>query len=114
MQLNEIIEKLALTVLTDKRDFSSGFVQSGYCSDLLSCVKTRAQTDGLWVTIMAHNNNIAVAGLLDLSAIIITENAQPDSNTIKVANEKGVILLSTPEPNFTVVGKLWELGLRSN
>jgi hypothetical protein len=114
MQLSEIIQKLDLKVLTEAKDFSEVPVTSGYCSDLLSCVMTGAQPEGVWITLMAHGNIVAVAALLDLSAIIITEDAQPDADTIIKANEKGVTLLSTPVPNFTAIGHLWELGLRAD
>jgi hypothetical protein len=114
MQLSEIIQKLDLKVLTEAKDFSEVPVTSGYCSDLLSCVMTGAQPEGVWITLMAHGNIVAVAALLDLSAIIITEDAQPDADTIIKANEKGVTLLSTPVPNFTAIGQLWELGLRAD
>ena len=74
---------------------------------------TGAQTDDLWITLMAHSNIVAVAALLDLSAIIITENAQPEEATIQKANDNGVILLSSQDSNFQTVGKLWELGIRA-
>jgi predicted transcriptional regulator len=113
MHLQEIINKLNLKILTEAQGFSAVDVKSGYCSDLLSCVMTGAAAEGLWITLMAHNNIVAVAALLDLAAIIITEDAQPDQDTIKKANETGVILLSSPMPNFHVVGQLWELGLQA-
>ncbi len=50
---------------------------------------TGAEPEGVWVTLMAHSNIVAVAALLDLAAIIITENAQPEKETIEKANEKG-------------------------
>lgn len=113
MHLEEIIRKLDLKVLTEPIDFSTIPVSSGYCSDLLSCVMTGAEPDGVWITLMAHGNIVAVAALLDLAAIIITEDAQPDADTINKANEKGVTILSTPVSNFTVIGQLWEVGLRA-
>ncbi len=114
MQLQNIIEQLDLTVLTEPRDFREIPVTSGYCSDLLSCVMTGAKPDGMWITLMAHSNIVAVAALLDLAAIIITEDAQPDADTLAKANEKGVTLLSTSESNFTAIGHLWDLGLRGS
>ena len=111
MNLNQIIESLDLKLLTEPKDFTTVNVTSGYCSDLLSCVMTGAQPDGVWITLMAHGNIVAVAALLDLAAVIITEDAQPEPDTIAQANEKGVTLLSCPRPNFYVNGKLWELGL---
>jgi hypothetical protein len=113
MQLDKIVQQLNLMVLTQSGDLTDIQVGNGYCSDLLSCVMTGAQTGDLWITLMAHSNIVAVAALLDLSAIIITENAQPDETTIHKANDNGVILLSTQETNFQTIGKLWELGLRA-
>jgi hypothetical protein len=113
MNLEKIIQAVDLKVLTEPKDFSAIDVNSGYCSDLLSCVMTGAEPGGIWITLMAHGNIVAVAALLDLAAIIITEDAQPEQDTIAKANEKGVTMLSCPKPNFHVIGKLWELGLRA-
>lgn len=112
MTLQEIIDRLGLKTLTEARDFSSVTPDAGYASDLLSCVMAGAKQHGLWVTLQAHNNIVAVAALLELSAIIISENAQPDAATIAKANDEGVTLLSTDKPTFTIVGELWEMGLR--
>lgn len=111
--LADIIQSLDLTVLTEARDFSSAIPTAGYTSDLLSCVMANAPRMGIWVTLQAHTNIVAVAALLDVCAVIITEGAQPDPNTVKKANEEGVVLLGTPKPSFHVVGRLWEHGLRA-
>lgn len=113
MNLAEIIDVLKLTVLTEKKDFSAIQPSGGYAADLLSCVMTGAPHNGLWLTLQAHGNIVAVAALLELSAVIITENAMPDQATIRKANQEGVTLLSTAETTFTVAGKLWELGIRA-
>jgi hypothetical protein len=113
MKLDKIIKDLDLKVLTSPVDLATVDVECGYCSDLLSCVMTGADPGAVWITLMAHGNIIAVAALLDLSAIIITEDAQPEEETLKLAKEKGVTLLSSPKDNFHIVGKLWELGLRA-
>lgn len=112
MTLQEIIDKLNLTVLTEPKPFDQITPSGGYASDLLSCVMTGAQHNGLWVTLQAHNNIVAVATLLDLCAVIITEGAQPEPEVIEKANAEGVTLLSTEAFTFPVVGQLWEMGLR--
>jgi hypothetical protein len=111
MNLQQIIERLELNLLTDPRDFTLIHPEGGYTSDLLSCVMAGAKNKYLWVTLQAHLNIVAVAALLDVAAIIITENAKPDAATISKANEQGVILLSTPKPTFEIDGKLWEMGI---
>ncbi len=113
MKLKKIVDDLNLKVLTPRDDIESVEVISGYCSDLLSCVMTGAEADALWITLMAHGNIVAVAALLDLSAVVITEDAQPEKETLEQAKEKGVILLSTPKDSFHIIGKLWEMGLRA-
>lgn len=111
--LADIIKALDLTILTQPRDFSGVHPAGGYTSDLLSCVMANAIRQGIWVTLQAHTNIVAVAALLDQCAVIITEGAMPDPTTLMKANQEGVVLLSTEKPSFYVVGKLWEMGLRS-
>lgn len=112
MNLQALIAKLNLTVLSTPRDFSAITPRGGYASDLLSCVIAGAQPDNLWVTLQAHMNVVAVAALREVAAVIITENAQPEADVLAKANEQGVILLGTSAPSYEVVGKLWELGIR--
>jgi hypothetical protein len=114
MNLADIIQALDLQVATNPVEFSTVTPTSGYTSDLLSCVMAGAARHGLWVTLQAHANIIAVAALLELSGIIITEGAVPDPATIERANQEGIVLLTTAKPSFEIVGRLWELGLRTN
>ncbi len=79
--LAEIIKALDLTLLTKPRNFSDVIPTAGYTSDLLSCVMANAAHQGIWVTLQAHTNIVAVAALLDLCAVIITEGAMPDPAT---------------------------------
>ncbi|HEY9077305.1 MAG TPA: DRTGG domain-containing protein [Anaerolineaceae bacterium] len=114
MNLQEIIQTLNLQVLTNPQDFQNIEPQAGYTSDLLSCVMAGASKQSVWVTLQAHANIVAVAALLDLAAVIITEGAMPDQATINKANDEGITLLSTPLKSFEVVGRLWEMGVRSD
>lgn len=113
MNLQQIIDRLNLTVLTESQDFAGIAPTGGYSSDLLSCVMAGARKGHLWITLQAHLNIVAVAALNEVAAIIITENAQPDYASIAKANQQGVILLSTPQTTYEVNGRLWELGVRN-
>jgi hypothetical protein len=113
MNLQEIITELNLTPFTESKQFIEIIPASGYCSDLLSCVMTGAKNKGIWVTLQAHANIVAVAALLELSAVIITEGALPDQATIDKANQENIILLGTEKQNYEVVGKLWSFGLKN-
>lgn len=114
LTLQNIITELQLQPLTEAADYSQIVPTSGYTSDLLSCVMSGAKQKGLWITLQCHGNIVAIAALLDLSAIIITENARPDAATIAKANEQSIILLATPLSSYTIAGKLWEIGLKES
>lgn len=113
MNIDQVIQALELTVLTEPKDFTQITPSAGYSSDLLSCVMAGAPHEGIWVTLQAHGNIVAVAALLGLAAVIITEGAMPEPATIAKANQEGITLLSTSRPTFDVIGRLWELGLHA-
>lgn len=111
MTLQRIMEELSLSVQAagDKLDTE---VTAGYASDLLSCVMAKARQGNVWVTLQSHLNIVAVASLLQLAGIIVTEGMSPDAATLKKANEEGIPILTTSQTTFTVVGRLAELGIQ--
>lgn len=111
MTLSEVASKLNLTVMTSSSNLDVA-VTGGYASDLLSCVMAKARKGNIWVTLQSHLNIVAVAALLQLGAIIVTEGMQPDEATLQKANEEGIPLLTTHSSTFTVVSRLAQLGIR--
>lgn len=66
-----------------------------YYGDLLSWVMAHAKENEAWVTVQTHVNIVAVASLLNLSAIIIPEEIEVDEETINKANSMDIPILST-------------------
>jgi serine kinase of HPr protein (carbohydrate metabolism regulator) len=114
MTIQDIVEKLSLKILNEGKNLDTIIPSGGYASDLLSCVMAGAKHGYVWVTLQAHLNIIAVAALLDLSAIIITEGAKPDSTTLAKAQEQSVTLLWTEMTTYETIGKLWDLGITAS
>ena len=110
MKLEEINRQLGLETQTgvDKLHVE---VTGGYASDLLSCVMAKAQAGNIWITLQSHPNIVAVASLLNLAGIIITEGMTPEATTIEKAEKEGIPILTTPLTTYTVVGRLFELGV---
>lgn len=113
MKIDQLIKQLGLTVLSSNLEDEALMPAGVYCSDMLSCVMAGALHKSIWVTLQSHHNIVAVAALLELSAIIITEGAMPDDATIEKAKKEGITLLSTPQKSFEICGRLWELGFRA-
>lgn len=109
MIVQELVDALELRVISPgnlQRE-----VRAGYASDLLSCVMARARAGTVWLTLQAHPNVAAVASLLDLAAVILTEGVEPDLETTERARENGVTLLGSPETTFTLAGRMSGLGV---
>jgi predicted transcriptional regulator len=112
MTLNEIVQQLELAVITGADTDTQ--ITGGYASDLLSCAMAGAKGGNVWVTLQAHPNVVAVASLLELSAVIVTEGISPDQETISKAQQANITLLGTPKDTFTVIGELAALGIRGS
>ncbi len=113
MIVNEIVEALGLTVAAGAQGLERE-ITGGYAADLLSCVMAGAAAGNLWVTLQAHPNIVAVADLLGLAGVIITEGAAPEPMTVSRAEERGVPILLAQETTYTVVARLAERGISGN
>jgi hypothetical protein len=110
VSLSSVIEQLTLEVITSA-ELANRPVMGGYASDLLSCAMRGAKKDFLWVTLQSHVNVVAVASLLNLAGVVITEGNRPAPETIAQAEKEKVILLLTPQDTFSVAGRLNQLGI---
>ena len=109
MTVQELVAALGFQVISPAE--MTRDVTGGYASDLLSCVMAKAQSGHIWVTLQAHPNVIAVASLLNLAAVVITEGVAPDDETVERARENGVNLLGASQTTFAVVGQLSAMGV---
>ena len=75
-------------------------IEGVYAGDLLSWVMGRAKEGQAFVTIMTNINVLAVASLLDLSCVILCEDAEVPESLIDSAAEKGINLLKTDHPCY--------------
>ncbi|PIE30008.1 hypothetical protein CSA57_05520 [candidate division KSB3 bacterium] len=110
MTIAAIAKSLSLEVMCSSRNLTCE-IQGGYASDMLSCVMAGAQKDDIWVTLLTHLNVIAVATLLEIPAVIVTENSHIEESVLKKADDEGIVLLHTTEDTYSIVGQLYKLGI---
>jgi len=110
MKTSELATILNATIAAGADDLERE-VTGGYASDLLSCVMASARPGNVWITLQEHMNVIAVAVLLDLSAVVITEGVQPDAAVLARAEEKDIPVLLFPHGTFTAVALLAQAGI---
>ncbi|MDX9832594.1 MAG: serine kinase [Anaerolineae bacterium] len=109
MIVRDLVDELGLQV------HSPGNVErevtGGYATDLLSCAMAGARAGNVWITLQAHPNVVAVASLLDLAAVLVSEGVAPDVETIERAQENGVTVLGSPGTTYALVARLAALGI---
>jgi BioD-like phosphotransacetylase family protein len=110
MKIQQVVERLSCEVSAgaDRLDKE---VTGGYACDLLSYVMAKGKEGDIWVTIQSHLNIVAVAALINLAGIVVTEGNRPDAATLEKANAEGIPILLTPLTTYEVVGRLYELGI---
>ena len=111
MQVAQLVEELGLRVHTGEQPLGRE-VTGGSVSDLLSYVMGSAKAGNIWITIQVHPNVVGVAALLDLAAVVVAGDQQPEETTLEKAREQGVVVLTSAESAFVVAGRLYGLGVR--
>ncbi len=84
-------------------------VRAGYTSDLLSDVIANAPEDSALITLQAHLNTVAVAGLAGVRAIIVCHGRGIPEDMIVAAQREGILLLRTAANQFETTVKLYRL-----
>jgi hypothetical protein len=110
--VGDVVEKLAAKVLAGELQLDR-HVTGGYVGDLLSCVMAGASTGDLWITVQGHPNVVAVASLVGLSGIVVSEGAKIDPVTLEKAKLEGIPILSSPRRSFTLIAALVALGVKA-
>ncbi len=109
MIVNELVAKFNLEVVAGPELGKE--IDGVYCGDLLSNVMARAKKNNLWITVQGHQNVVAVALLVDISAVILVEGFEYDEKAVKKACDKGVNLLRTKKKSYTLTCKFCESNL---
>ncbi|HQA85856.1 MAG TPA: DRTGG domain-containing protein [Erysipelotrichaceae bacterium] len=110
MTVKELIEEMKLEIVAGEENIDN-VIKGGYVGDLLSFVMSHAKEGNLWITIQGHINSIAVATLLGMSAIVLTEGSVLTEDAHKKANDEGIPVLSTNLSSFDFICKLSSKGI---
>ncbi|RCW53992.1 serine kinase [Halanaerobium sp. ST460_2HS_T2] len=106
MTVKELVDQFDLEVIAGP-DLQKE-IDGAYIGDLLSNVMARAEKGNLWLTVQGHQNVVAVALLVELSAVILVEDFDYEENAIQKACQKGVNLLKTGKKSYDLACSLYE------
>ncbi|MCS6803784.1 MAG: hypothetical protein RMM98_17765 [Acidobacteriota bacterium] len=111
MTLQEIIETLQAKLLVNPSG-KEVIVNRACASDLMSDVLTFATPGAILLTGLTTPQAIYTAEVADIELICFVRGKRPQGDTMKLAEQKGLILLSTDLPMYESCGRLYLQGLR--
>ena len=110
MNVAQLMGSLELDLLTPETDLTRE-VTGGCVCDLLSVVMAEGEAGMAWITVQTHLNVIAVASLHEFSCVIVSGDAAVEAETLEKAQAEGIPVLVSPETNYSLAGKLYQLGI---
>lgn len=87
-------------------------VHSACGSDMMSDVLAFVKDQSVLLTGLCNPQVIRTAEMMDIVCIVFVRGKQPDEAMLKLAEERGIPLLTTPHRMFTACGLLYDNGLR--
>lgn len=111
MTVNDIKSILDCEVITGA-PYLNQEVHTACGSDMMSDVLAYVKEQAVLLTGLVNSQVVRTADMMDMLCIIFVRGKKPDGDMIRLANERGIALMSTSHRMFTACGLLWENGLR--
>lgn len=112
MNLREIISISEGEVLTPELSTDVN-IHGGYCADLMSDVLAYSRPRALLITGLTNPQVVRTAQMADFRAIIFVRGKQPQAETLEIAIQENIPLISSPLGMFELSGRLHDAGLKS-
>ncbi|HPK53756.1 MAG TPA: DRTGG domain-containing protein [Smithellaceae bacterium] len=110
MKLREVKEILDAEVIIgdDKLDME---VKTAFGADLMSDVLAFAKAGGLLLTGLTNEQVIRTADILDIAAIIMVRGKRPTAESMALARDLDIPILTTKYILFETAGRLYTKGI---
>jgi predicted transcriptional regulator len=112
MNIKELIEITEGTLLTEAVDCDKN-IRGGCGADLMSDVLASIQPEAVLLTGLCNPQVVRTAQMSDVAAIVFVRGKTPPEETIKLANEECIPLITSPFGMFELSGRLFKAGLPS-
>jgi len=112
MNLREIISISEGEVLTPELSTDVN-IHGGYCADLMSDVLAYSRPRAVLITGLTNPQVVRTAQMADFRAIIFVRGKKPQVETLEIAFQENIPLISSPLGMFELSGRLHDAGLKS-
>lgn len=112
MNLIEIISLSEGEVLTPELNTDVN-IHGGCCADLMSDVLAYSRPRAVLLTGLTNPQVVRTAQMADFRAIVFIRGKMPQAETIEIAVQENIPLISSPLGMFELSGRLHDAGLKS-
>ena len=110
MKISRIAELLSAEVVSG-RELLENDVHSACGSDMMSDVLAFVKDQAVLLTGLVNPQVIRTAEMMDMLCVVFVRGKQPSADIVSLAEECGIVLLTTSERMYTACGKLFAAGL---
>ena len=112
MNISKIIERVDGTVLNPEVGLNIK-IRGGCGADLMSDVLASSQPKAVLLTGLTNPQVVRTAQIAEIRAIIFVRGKQPQTETLAIATQENMPLISSPYGMFELCGRLHKAGLPS-
>ena len=88
-------------------------VLSACGSDMMSDVLAYAKDQSVLITGLCNPQVVRTAEMMDMVCVVFVRGKYPSEDTIALAKQKGLVMMTTKRRMFSACGKLYSAGLVS-
>ena len=110
MKIQQIAELLDAKILCGA-DRVDGVVKSACGCDMMSDVLAFVKDQAVLLTGLCNPQVVRTAEMMDMKCIVFVRGKIPPESVIELADEAGLVVLSTDERMYVACGKLYSNGL---
>ena len=111
MTVNDIKNLLDAEILCGEK-FADREVHTACGSDMMSDVLAFVKDQSVLLTGLCNPQAVRTAEMMDIVCIVFVRGKQPDESMLELAEEREIVIMSTPMRMFPACGILYENGLR--
>lgn len=115
MKARKVAELIDGEILSGKDLLDNVEVKTAFAADLMSDVLAYVESeknDVILITGITNPQIVRTAEMLDIPVIIVARGKKVPEETIKLAEEKGIIIIATKHIVFTTSGILYMNGIK--
>lgn len=112
MDVNELIRLIDGKLISQSADLSCE-VKGGCGADLMSDVLASIQPEAVLLTGLCNPQVVRTAQMADVAAIVLVRGKTPPKETIELATQEKIPLISSRYGMFELCGRLYQAGLAS-